>query len=592
MGWQIVPIFAGYNPPTLDLFGQPYNPYQELPSVSGPPPAPTFGHPTDAEDQRVSSGYGRRDYTGVQGSSRNHPAYDIVSPTPGAINRSNATTVGSGTVKSAGWQGGYGNTVVVDHGNGYETRYSHLDSLDVKKGDKVFQGDPLGSVGNTGLKGMGYHLDFGVKKDGKTIDPGAIGYGMTPTGLTNRPTLDVPAGFAPGQINSLTDYATLRSGAGLPTPEAPPVPTARPQTETMMALTDQPPQTPALQAAEQMASPSIPLMDNVPVPGAKPEPMTVTPNDVLASYARQNPSVGTPMPDAPIPTAKPPSGAPVPTPNPMDMMARTGPTPTPNPMAMADRAPPVPTANPLALADPLITVEMGSKTAPGMATAMPGLPQNEFDARWSAANSSSTPTAAPPASRQTGLTNEPGFVQGLAPSLVERAKEMGLKAPEGQVIGYSPLAPNELTAVNPNAGPAATGPGIFGFMERDFGFGGGIPQAMGSYAAGTPGRIGGGILGGVAGTALGGPVGGLLGTMAGGYLGGRMASSMASNNAASALGQAPTAPQGFLGGLFGGLFGGGGGSEPAATSSTPSTGSTGFSDLNSYSDLTGRGGLW
>lgn len=65
---------------------------------------------------------------------------------------------------------GYGNNIVIDHGYGYKTRYAHLDSFKVKKGDKVKRGQEIGSMGNTG-KSTAPHLHYEVIKNNKTVNP-------------------------------------------------------------------------------------------------------------------------------------------------------------------------------------------------------------------------------------------------------------------------------------------------------------------------------------------------------------------------------------------------------------------------------------
>ena len=78
-----------------------------------------------------------------------------------------------GTVVKAGWNaGGYGNYVIIDHGNGYKTLYAHMvtGSLLVKAGDVVKQGQKIGQMGSTG-RSTGTHIHFEVFKDGKRIDP-------------------------------------------------------------------------------------------------------------------------------------------------------------------------------------------------------------------------------------------------------------------------------------------------------------------------------------------------------------------------------------------------------------------------------------
>jgi murein DD-endopeptidase MepM/ murein hydrolase activator NlpD len=76
----------------------------------------------------------------------------------------------SGTVVKAGWQGGYGNMVEVDHGNGLITRYGHLSHIDVENGDKVSRGQLLGLVGSTG-RSTGPHLHYELRLNDKPINP-------------------------------------------------------------------------------------------------------------------------------------------------------------------------------------------------------------------------------------------------------------------------------------------------------------------------------------------------------------------------------------------------------------------------------------
>lgn len=75
-----------------------------------------------------------------------------------------------GTVVSAGYEKGYGNNVVVDHGDGLRTRYGHLGSIAVTKGDSVASEEALGTVGSTG-RSTGPHLHFEVIRQGRPVDP-------------------------------------------------------------------------------------------------------------------------------------------------------------------------------------------------------------------------------------------------------------------------------------------------------------------------------------------------------------------------------------------------------------------------------------
>lgn len=106
---------------------------------------------------KVTSSFGKR-----WGSM--HSGMDMVS--------SNRTikAADTGKVTFAGSKNGYGNLVIIDHNNGYETYYAHLKSFDVKKGEVVEKGDKLGVMGNTG-RSTGVHLHFEVHVNGKAQNP-------------------------------------------------------------------------------------------------------------------------------------------------------------------------------------------------------------------------------------------------------------------------------------------------------------------------------------------------------------------------------------------------------------------------------------
>jgi murein DD-endopeptidase MepM/ murein hydrolase activator NlpD len=79
----------------------------------------------------------------------------------------------SGTVVYAGWESGYGNFVVIDHGNGLATAYGHQSRIAVSNGEAVTQGQVIGYVGCTGHC-FGPHLHFEVRVNGAPVDP--LGY--------------------------------------------------------------------------------------------------------------------------------------------------------------------------------------------------------------------------------------------------------------------------------------------------------------------------------------------------------------------------------------------------------------------------------
>jgi murein DD-endopeptidase MepM/ murein hydrolase activator NlpD len=76
----------------------------------------------------------------------------------------------NGTVVNAGWSGGYGRMIEVDHGNGLSTRYGHLSEIDVKVGDEVHIGEVIGRMGSTG-RSTGPHLHYETRIDGEPVDP-------------------------------------------------------------------------------------------------------------------------------------------------------------------------------------------------------------------------------------------------------------------------------------------------------------------------------------------------------------------------------------------------------------------------------------
>ncbi|MDI6880631.1 MAG: M23 family metallopeptidase, partial [Desulfitobacteriaceae bacterium] len=76
----------------------------------------------------------------------------------------------AGTVVSAGWDGGYGKMILIDHGNGVMTRYAHSSQLLVSVGQRVAKGQTIGLVGVTGNT-TGPHLHFEVISNGSTLNP-------------------------------------------------------------------------------------------------------------------------------------------------------------------------------------------------------------------------------------------------------------------------------------------------------------------------------------------------------------------------------------------------------------------------------------
>lgn len=136
-----------------------------------------FNNPTRVSDAVITSGYGSRTAptTNKGKGSKQHDGIDI----GGSVNGQAADSIGGGKVTEVGYdENGYGNYVVVDHGNGYTSLYGHLQKATVKQGDTVSAGQQVGVIGSTG-NSSGPHLHLRVHKNGQSIDPRTVipGYG-------------------------------------------------------------------------------------------------------------------------------------------------------------------------------------------------------------------------------------------------------------------------------------------------------------------------------------------------------------------------------------------------------------------------------
>lgn len=101
----------------------------------------------------------------ITGRADAHKGVDYVSRQGDRI-----VSAGDGTVSFAGRDGGYGNVVMVDHGNEIMTVYAHMSAINVRDGQHVQSGEVLGRVGSTGLS-TGPHLHFEVRFKGRALDP-------------------------------------------------------------------------------------------------------------------------------------------------------------------------------------------------------------------------------------------------------------------------------------------------------------------------------------------------------------------------------------------------------------------------------------
>jgi len=160
------------------LEGQP--PADPAARDTGVPPAPSSPGPgADKSDTgdvpdflmpvtaHISSAYGIRQDPFTQ-AMRQHRGIDLAAPAGLEVRAACA-----GRVAFAGYQKGYGNTIVIQHPGGFETRYAHLGTLQVKTGDTLQLKQVLGTVGSTG-RSTGPHLHFEISRHGVKMNPSSL----------------------------------------------------------------------------------------------------------------------------------------------------------------------------------------------------------------------------------------------------------------------------------------------------------------------------------------------------------------------------------------------------------------------------------
>jgi murein DD-endopeptidase MepM/ murein hydrolase activator NlpD len=112
----------------------------------------------------ISSHFSMHRFHPILKQTRPHLGIDYAAPTGTPVQ-----TIGDGRVTFAGWQGGSGNLIEVQHSNGYRTYYMHLSRMLVRSGQRVEQGQRIGLVGMTGLA-TGPHLDFRISRQGQFLN--------------------------------------------------------------------------------------------------------------------------------------------------------------------------------------------------------------------------------------------------------------------------------------------------------------------------------------------------------------------------------------------------------------------------------------
>ena len=120
-----------------------------------------MGIPTSGQ---ITSRFGSRIHP-VLGYRRFHAGIDFGAPYGTRI-----MAADSGKVIFSGWYGGYGNSVIIDHGGGLTTLYAHASRLSVSEGQSVLKGQSIAAVGSTGLS-TGPHLHFEIRRNGNPVDP-------------------------------------------------------------------------------------------------------------------------------------------------------------------------------------------------------------------------------------------------------------------------------------------------------------------------------------------------------------------------------------------------------------------------------------
>ena len=158
------------------------------------------------EFSRLSSGFAMRFHPLLQ-KWRQHLGVDYAAPTGTSVR-----TVGDGVVEFAGQQNGYGNVVQIKHSNERSTLYAHLSRIDVRKGQRIEQGQRIGAVGTTGWS-TGPHLHFEFRVNGKHEDPLRIAKASEAVAIAPSAKADFAA-LAQGLQGKLVVAQTLAGARG------------------------------------------------------------------------------------------------------------------------------------------------------------------------------------------------------------------------------------------------------------------------------------------------------------------------------------------------------------------------------------------
>ena len=148
-------------------------PEPSIPAASEPEQTPEalpaeqtaqFSFPLDNTAAPVTDAYGYKKHP-ITGKETFHPGIDLDEAAGRAV-----YAIGAGTVTTAEYDGAWGYYVVIDHGDGYQSLYAHMSSLQAEAGQTVEQGESIGFVGSTGWT-TGPHLHLSIYENGETVDP-------------------------------------------------------------------------------------------------------------------------------------------------------------------------------------------------------------------------------------------------------------------------------------------------------------------------------------------------------------------------------------------------------------------------------------
>jgi murein DD-endopeptidase MepM/ murein hydrolase activator NlpD len=116
----------------------------------------------------ITSTFGHRENPFEGSGIETHKGLDIKGPMGGQVK-----AMAKGIVKFAGTKGGFGNCIILKHGNGFETLYGHLSKILVSVGQRIDIGQQIGNIGSTG-RSTGPHLHYEVHRNGQQINPASF----------------------------------------------------------------------------------------------------------------------------------------------------------------------------------------------------------------------------------------------------------------------------------------------------------------------------------------------------------------------------------------------------------------------------------